>query len=194
MPGEPPFAYSLLFTRSEAGDETRLLVEVQGKRYELVSTQDPTGRDSTESVRALGVEETLSRRLVLGAAATKAGCPPSQLPDGCVVLKGARGTVAAPLTAFSGKDADALRARARAVLGPELAQRIQDLAPLFGRSVEFDAYAEDFLGLLWPEAFGTRRTSAVKGTRTAGCAFDAAFGYPCSEAEKKREGVRFGTR
>jgi hypothetical protein len=187
--GPPAFQYTLLFTRRETGDETRILLEAPSGRYELLSTQDSTGRDSTESVRALGLDETLTRRLVLGLPAKAAGCPAVQGPDGCVVLEGPQGKLAAAFSSFSGEKS--AEVRARAVVSPALAARIQAIAPLFASSIEFDAFGPDFLGLLWPEAFPERHGSPVKGRRDAGCAFDASFGRPCSEAEVRHEAARF---
>jgi len=190
--GASPFQYSVLFRRDEKGDETRLLVEAGGARYELVSTQDPTGRDSTESVRALAPGEAFTRRLVLPRGEPAAGCEAVRSPDACVVLEGPRGKLTTRLSAFAGQDAGPVRERARALLSPALAERLLALAPYMKETVELDAYAEDFLGLLWPERFQERRGAPTKGVRRAGCSFDAEFGYPCSQRELVHERTHFG--
>jgi hypothetical protein len=159
-----------------------------------VSSQDPTGADSTESIRALGLDETLSRRLVLTNGRSVAGCTRVEPPDACVVFTGSKGVVASSLSAFTGKDAAALKARIAALVSPALRERLQALAPIFSSTLELDAYGPDFLGLVWPEGFAARASAPRRGTRSAGCAFDAAFGFPCRPAEEKREAARFGAR
>jgi hypothetical protein len=188
------FEYSVLFTRAEKGDTTRLLLQAPSGRYELVSSQDPTDRDSTESIRALGPGETFTRRLVLTRAKDVAGCEAVEAPDACVVLTGPRGTLASGFSAFSGKGAARLRARGEALLSPALKQSLLELAALFPSSAELDRYGEDMLGLLWPERFGARRAQPREAARAAGCAFDRSFGHPCSPAEERREATRFGVR
>lgn len=189
--GTPAFRYSVLFSRGPKGDETRLLLESAAGRYELVSTQDPSGRDSTESVRALGMEKTVVRRLVLGGPAA-AACEGLQAADACVILSGPGGLMSVPLSTFAGKEAAAVRMRAERIITSELRQRLEALAPLFGTTAELERYSGDFLALVWPETFNVPRGRLTKGTRTAGCPFDASFAHPCSEAELRREVSKYG--
>ena len=97
-------------------------------------------------------------------------------------------------SAFSGKDAARLRARAEGLLSPNLKESLLALALLVPSSAELDRYGEDMLGLLWPERFPARRTQPREAARAAGCAFDRSFGHPCSAAEERREVARFGNR
>jgi hypothetical protein len=188
---EPPaFRYSLLFTRASSGDTTRLLLETATGRYELVSAQDPSDRDSMESVRALPGGETLTRRLILHGFGNVEGCERVRAPDACVILSGPNGRISSGLSAFSGPDATSLRARGEALLTPGLKQSLLALAPLLPSTVELDRYGPDMLGLLWPDRFGERRAKPRIGRRAAGCAFDAGFGYPCTAAEDRREKAR----
>jgi hypothetical protein len=185
----------VLFTRTPEGDTTRLLLETNGRRYELVSTQDTAETRSAESVRAWGVDGgTLERTLVLAHVKEVRGCEQGPEPDGCVTFQGPRGAATLRLSAFAGKDAAAARARARSVVTPALEERLLALAPLMSSTVELDRYGPDFLGLIWPERFGARRAGPRKGTRGAGCAYDATFGFPCSETELRRERARFPAR
>jgi hypothetical protein len=64
------------------------------------------------------------------------------------------------------------------------------LAPLLPVVAEFGSYTKDFLGLVWPERFSASQ-KLVRGERKPGCAFDATFGFPCSDEEKTREARRF---
>ena len=192
---EPPkFEYSVLFTRSASGDTTRLLLEAPGGRYELVSSQDPSDRDSTESIRALPGRETLTRRLVPSGTYKVPGCAAVQSPDACVVLIGPNGTLISGFAAFTGKGAPALRARAEALVTPALKDRLLALSPLVPSSAELDRYGSDFLGLLWPGRFVERQTTPRRAAPERGCAFDASFGYPCSAAEERRDAARNARR
>ncbi|HQR67932.1 MAG TPA: hypothetical protein PLB02_11100, partial [Thermoanaerobaculia bacterium] len=92
---------SILFRRDAGGDETRLLVRCAAGRFELVSRQDPSGRDSTESVRSLEEAETFSRRLVLGGVPEARGCEGVAPGDACAAFSGRNGTLAAGLSALS---------------------------------------------------------------------------------------------
>jgi hypothetical protein len=190
-PLQPRFEYSLLFTRTAAGDETTLLVKTRAGRLELVSRQDASERDSTESLRDLEGNETFTRRLLFAGAPAVEGCEAVKAPDPCLVFTGSRGRLVTGLSAFTGEGASALRQRARQLVSDALERRLRELAAVFRRSVEFEAYLDDFLGLVWPDDFKIGRAGFAKGTRTRGCAFDAEFGYPCSEKERWREGRRF---
>lgn len=182
---------SVLFRRDAAGDETRLLLRCAAGRFELASRQDPSGRDSTESVRSLEEGETFSRRLVLGGAAEAPGCGGVAPGDACAVFSGRNGTLAAGLSAFSGAEAPRLRERGAALVSAELRRRLFGLAGILPWAAEFGSYTGDFLGLIWPEAF-TRPRELRRGARSRGCDFDAGFGHPCSPAEREREEKRFG--
>ncbi len=196
----PPFEISVLFRRSAAGDETRLLVDSPAGRFEMLSSQDPSGRITFESITDRtpgGSGETLSRRLFLPGVPGPVPCPPPDraagepaLDTGCAVFEGVNGKVAASLAAFGGTGGEAIRARARSVVSSPFAARLAALRPLFPRSVEFDAYGDDFVRLAWPEAKGPR-PPRERGVRTPGCAFDAPFGFPCDERDLAMERVRF---
>ena len=186
----PAFRYSVLFTRAPSGDTTRLLLESAAGRYELVSSQDPTDRDSTESIRPLPGTDALTRRLILSRYEAVPGCEGVRAPDACVLFSGPNGRLGAGLTAFSASDAPALRARAGALLPPALKGRLLALAPLLASTVELDRYGPDMLGLVWPERFGERRARPRSGRPASGCAFDARFGLPCTEAEARRDAAR----
>ncbi|HQR46600.1 MAG TPA: hypothetical protein PK598_11385, partial [Thermoanaerobaculia bacterium] len=114
---------SILFRRDAGGDETRLLVRCAAGRFELVSRQDPSGRDSTESVRSLEEAETFSRRLVLGGVPEARGCEGVAPGDACAVFSGRNGTLAAGLSAFSGGGGPRLRERGAALVSPEMRRR-----------------------------------------------------------------------
>jgi len=187
----PDVELSVLFRRDRTGDETRLLVRALAGRFEFVSRQSPSGRDSVESVFSLEERETLTRRLVLGGHADEPACSGVSPKDACVVLTGPGGAVAAGLSAFAGEGAAALREKATALVSSAMRRRLVDLAPSLAGTVDYDAFASDFLGLLWPDAYGPR-APLRRGTRTAGCDFDAAFSHPCSPAEREREEKRFG--
>ncbi len=182
---------SILFRRDARGDETRLLLQCTAGRFELVSRQDPSGRDSTESVRSLEEEETFSRRLVLGGVPTAPGCEKIPPVDACAVFRGRNGSLAAGLSAFSEEGAASLRAKGAALVSPGMARRLVGLAPVLTYAAEFGSYTGDFLGLVWPEVF-SRPLAIRRGTRVRGCDFDAGFGDPCSSSEREREAKRFG--
>ena len=184
---------SILFRRSGAGDETRLLVSAPGGRFELVSAQDAASRTSAESIRSLEEKEMFARRLVLSGVESEPACRGVTSPDACVVFAGKNGVVAASLGDFSGQKAASLRESAAALPSEALRRRLHGLAPLLPRSQDLYVYGPDFLALVWPEVFGARRALAP-GTRTPGCAFDADFGFPCSPEERAREAKRFGPR
>lgn len=179
---------SILFERKQGeGDATRLLVSAPAGRFVFLSTQDPAGRDSTESIRRLPDGETLARRLVLSSFEEIPACSSVRAPDACVVFTGANGSFAAPISAFAGAPA---RERAAALVSPGLRDALFGLAPLLPAVAEFGSYAKDFLGLVWPERFEAPQ-KLVRGEREPGCAFDATFGFPCSPEEKARETKRF---
>jgi len=187
----PDAELSVLFRREKTGDETRLLVRALAGHFELISRQSLSGRDSVESVRSLEEEETLTRRLVLGGHADEPACSGVPPKDACVVLTGRGGALASGLSAFAGVGAAALREKAAALVSPAMRRRLVDLAPSLAGTVDYDVYSSDFLGLLWPDAYGPR-APLRRGTRTAACDFDAGFGHPCSSAERERETKRFG--
>lgn len=176
---EPAFEYSVLFTRSDAGDETRLLLAVGSSRLELLSAQDPSGNDSTESVRDAASGATFRRRLLLSGYTSVPGCAPVRPPDACVLFDGPGGTFATSLGRFHGQGGAAERAGAARAASPALAEKLLALAPLMGVTVELDAYGDDFLRLVWPDRFPRRTGAPKRARRTDGCAFDASFGHPC---------------
>lgn len=182
---------SIFFEREEGrGDETRLLVEAAAGRFVFSSSQNPSFRDSTESVRALSSGETISRRLVLSAFEEIPACSSVRPPDACVVLMGRNGTLSAPISAFAGREGAALRERAAGLVSHGMRDALFALAPLLPSVAEFGSYSKDFLGLVWPERF--REPQALrKGVRKPGCEFEARFGFPCSDEEKAREAKRF---
>lgn len=182
---------SVLFRRDAAGDETRLLVRCEAGRFELASRQDPSGNDSTESVRSLATGETLERRILLRGWEAVAGCEDVRRPDACLLWKGANGRVASRMSQFSGEAAPAARQNVAALVSPAFRESLFSLADILPLAAEFGSYTNDFLGLVWPDSF--RRPAALrKGTRTRGCDFDADFGHPCSAAEREREEKRLG--
>lgn len=182
---------SILFEREEGGDTTRLLVGAPAGRFVFVSTQDPSGRDSTESIRCLPDGETLTRRLVLSRFEEIPSCSSVRVPDACVVFSGVNGSAAAGFAAFSDERAAQTRARAAALVSPAFRDALFTLAPLLPAVAEFGSYGKDFLGLVWPGRF-TRSQSLRKGERTKGCDFDATFGFPCDTRAREREDKRFG--
>lgn len=186
--GTPDLALTVLFTRTTAGDETRHLVETGGARYAFLSRQDPTGADSTESVESIGLSETLSRRLLLKGFEKVEGCEGIKAPDACLLFVGVKGRVGVAMSRLSGDQGPRLREKLRGVMSEPMQKELLGLSSLFARSIEFTAYSGDFLGVLWPGSFVVKNTL---GVRRPGCAFDAAFGYPCSEAERGREAFRF---
>jgi hypothetical protein len=154
---------SIFFEREERGDATRLLVKAPAGRFVFLSSQDPSVRDSTESIRP---------------------------PDPCVVFTAAGGSVASGLGAFAGSQAGPLRGRIAGLVSPGMRDALFALAPILPAVAEFGSYGNDFLGLVWPDRFG-KKQDLRRGERKPGCAFDADFGFPCSDEEKAREAKRF---
>ena len=181
---------SILFEREAAGDRTRLLVRAPAGRFEFLSSQNPSGRDSTESIRRLPDGEMLTRRLVLSAFEEIPACSSVRAPDACLVFRGAGGTVGAGFSDFAGARASLVREKAAALVSPSMRDSLFALAPLLPAVAEFGSYSKDFLALVWPEKFATPQ-KLVRGVRKPGCAFDADFGFPCSASEKAVEGRRF---
>ena len=182
---------SILFERKEReGDATRLLVAAPAGRFVFLSSQDPSGRDSTESIRRLPDGETLTRRLVLSSFEEIPSCSSVRAPNACVVLTGANGTLSAPISGFAGESGVPVRARAAGLVSPSMRDALFALAPLLPTVAEFGSYSKDFLGLVWPDRF-SKPESLRKGERKPGCAFDAEFGFPCSAEEAAREAKRF---
>lgn len=159
-------------------------------RFVFVSSQDPSGRDSTESIRRLPDGETLTRRLVLSTFEEIPACSSVRPPDACVVLTGANGTLAAPISGFAGELGAPLRARAASLVSTGMRDALFGLAPILPAVAEFGSYSKDFLGLVWPQRF-TKAQSLRKGVRKPGCDFDATFGFPCDAAARRREEQRF---
>ncbi|MEO6324390.1 MAG: hypothetical protein ABIT01_01090 [Thermoanaerobaculia bacterium] len=195
VPGEGGFAYSILFSRGAGEDETRLLLLQGAERLELVSRQGGTGSDSLESVRNGATGELFSRRLLLSGYAAIPGCEGVKSPDACLIFSGPNGTVSASLAAFAAQDAPALRTRIAALTSEKFQVGLFGTAPCFDRVLELSSYQDDFLGLVWPERF-RHRTGAIQGgaSRVRGCSFDTGFGFPCTEAERRREETRFGAK
>lgn len=181
---------SIFFEREEKGDATRLLVKAPAGRFVFLSSQDPSGRDSTESIRHLPGGETLTRRLVLSAFEEIPACSLVRAPDACVVFTAAGGSVASGLGAFAGSQAGPLRGRIAGLVSPGMRDALFALAPILPAVAEFGSYGNDFLGLVWPDRFG-KKQDLRRGERKPGCAFDADFGFPCSDEEKAREAKRF---
>jgi hypothetical protein len=155
-----------------------------------VSSQDPSGRDSTESIRRLPDGETLTRRLVLSTFEEIPACSSVRPPDACVVLTGANGALSAPISGFAGESGAPLRARAAGLVSPGMRDALFGLAPMLPAVAEFGSYSKDFLGLVWPQRF-MKSQSLRKGERRPGCDFDATFGYPCDAEARRREEKRF---
>jgi hypothetical protein len=181
---------SILFERESKGDTTRLLVSAPAGRFVLESSQDPSGRDSTESIRRLPDGETLTRRLVLSHFEKIPSCSAVHAPDACVVFSGSNGALSAGLSDFAGARAPATREKAAALVSPGMRDALFALAPLLPAVAEFGSYSRDFLGLVWPGRFSAPQ-KLERGTRRPGCAFDAGFGFPCTDEEKARETKRF---
>ncbi len=184
---------SIFFLREEAGDRTRVLLRAPAGRFVFLSEQDPSGRDSTESIRRLPDGETFTRRLVLSSFEEIPSCSSVRAPDACVVFTGAGGSLASGLGAFAGAKAAPLREQVAALVSPGMRDALFALAPLLPSVAEFGSYSKDFLGLVWPERFAAPQ-SLRRGERKPGCAFDAGFGFPCSAEERAREEQRFGPR
>jgi hypothetical protein len=181
---------SIFFEREETGDTTRLLVKAPAGRFVFVSSQDPRGQDSTESIRRLPDGETLTRRLVLSAFEEIPACSSVRPPDACVVFEGKNGTLATGFSAFSGEKSADTRARAASLASPAMRDALFALAPILPAVAEFGSYSRDFLGLVWPERFSGAQ-KLQRGVRKPGCEFDAAFGFPCDAAARRREEKRF---
>lgn len=181
---------SILFERKEGtGDETRLLVSAPGGRFAFLSSQDFSGRDSAESIRRLGDGESFSRRLLLSSFEEIPACSSVRAPDACVVFTGAGGSVASGIGAFAGAQAGPLRERIAGLVSPSMRAALFALAPILPAVAEFGSYGSDFLALVWPDRFA-RPMNLRRGERKPGCAFDADFGFPCSDEEKAREAKR----
>ena len=182
---------SIFFERKEGlGDATRLLVEAGAGRFVFLSEQDPSFRDSTESIRRLPDGETFSRRLVLSSFEEIPSCSSVRAPDACVVFTGANGSFGAPISGFAGDPGAPLRARAAGLVSPGMRDALFALAPILPAVAEFGSYTADFLGLVWPGRFpGAQKFR--RGIRKPGCAFDATFGYPCDADARRREEKRF---
>jgi hypothetical protein len=169
---------------------TRLLVSAPAGRFVFFSSQNPSGRDSTESIRRLGDGETLARRLVLSSFEEIPACSSVRAPDACAVFTGAGGSVASSLGAFAGAQAGPLRERIAGLVSPGMRDALFALAPILPAVAEFGSYGNDFLALVWPDRF-SKKQDLRRGERKPGCAFDAKFGYPCTDEEKAREAKRF---
>lgn len=204
---EPVFELSVLFLRNGEGDETRLLLATGATRLELFSRQDPTGLDSLELVKDHATGETFSRRLVLPGGPRPEGCAALESTDACLVFTGKGGRLTVPLSAFAKEQAAAgsaasfgaaagmsaasfgaaaIRERLSKLVSEGLAKKLLGLAPVYSRSADFDRYRDDFLALVWP-ALGKRSGAPEVASRVAGCAFDAGFGFPCSDKELARD-------
>ena len=184
-PGPPAVRWSVLFRRSDAEDETRLLVETPGGRWSLLSRQPASGSDTREEVTDTATGETVSRVLTHAPVVLFPECASVRPPDACLVLQGTRGRLAAPLSAFSGDEAAALKRRASAVVSPSFLRRLRGLAPALPIA-DLAFYSEDFLALLDP-ALERPKGPALFAPRGPGCAFDASFGWPCTPDERRRE-------
>jgi hypothetical protein len=159
----------------------------------FLSEQDLSGRDSTESIRRLPDNETVTRRLVLSVFEEIPECSSVRPPDACVVLEGKGGTLATGFSAFSGDRAAATREKAASLVSPAMRDALFGLAPILPSVAEFGSYSKDFLGLVWPGRFsGAQKLQG--GVRKPGCDFDATFGYPCDAEARRREEKRFATR
>jgi len=182
---------SILFERKVGeGDATRLLVSAPAGRFVLLSAQNASGRDSTESIRRLPDGETLTRRLILSSFEDIPACSSVRAPDACVIFTGSGGSVASGLGAFAGTQAAPLREKVAALVSPGMRDALFALAPILPAVAEFGSYGNDFLALVWPDRFA-KPMDLRKGERKPGCAFEAEFGYPCSDEEKAREAKRF---
>ena len=185
---------SIFFEREEGrGDTTRLLLDAGAGRFVFVSSQDPSGRDSTESIRRLPDGETLTRRLVLSTFEEIPACSLVRPPDACVVLTGANGTLSAPISGFAGESGAPLRARAAGLVSPGMRDGLFALAPILPAVAEFGSYSKDFLGLVWPGRFSGAQ-KLQRGVRKPGCDFEATFGYPCDADALRREEKLFAMR
>lgn len=184
-PGPPEVRWSVFFRRSDAEDETRLLVETPGGRWSLLSKQPASGSDTREEVTDTALGETVSRVLTHAPVVLFPECASVRPPDACLVLEGTRGRLAAPLSAFSKGEAAALRRKASAVVSPDFLRRLRGLAPALPIA-DLAFYSEDFLGLLDP-ALARPKGPPLVAPRRPGCTFDASFGWPCTPDERRRE-------
>ena len=184
-PGPPEVRWSVFFRRSDAEDETRLLVETPGGRWSLLSKQPASGSDTREEVTDTALGETVSRVLTHAPVILFPECASVRPPDACLVLEGTRGRLAAPLSAFSKGEAAALRRKASAVVSPDFLRRLRGLAPALPIA-DLAFYSEDFLGLLDP-ALARPKGPPLVAPRRPGCTFDASFGWPCTPDERRRE-------
>ncbi len=183
--GPPRVRWSVLFRRTDAADETRLLVETPAGRWVLVSAQPAVGAGTREEVAVPSLGESVSRSLTYQPLPGVAECARVRPPDACLVLEGSRGRLAAPLSAFSGEGAAVLKRRAAGLVSPAFLARLAGLAPALGVP-DLAFYADDFLALLDP-AFSRPQGPGLTAPRLPGCAFDESFGYPCTADEKRRE-------
>lgn len=184
-PGPPAVRWSVLFRRTDAGDETRLLVETPSGRWTLRSSQPAEGSATREEVTDTGLGETVARTLTHAPVAGVAECSAVRPPDACLILEGSRGQLAGPLSAFSREGGAALRRRAAGLVTPAFLARLRGLAPALPVA-DLAFYAEDFLALLDP-ALARRKGPDLVAPRAPGCAFDASFGWPCTADERRRE-------
>lgn len=182
--------WSVLFRRTETGDETRLLVETAAGRWILLSTQPASGASTREEVSSPRLGEGVARVLSHAPLPGTPECARVAPPDACVVLEGSRGRLAAPLSALSGERSAALRAKAAAVVSPAFLADLRGLAPALPIS-DLAFYAEDFLALLDPALARSASTAPPNAPRMPGCAFDATFGWPCDADETRREAWLF---
>jgi hypothetical protein len=188
----PPFQLSILFRRDAKGDGTHILLGAASGRLELAASQGPEGDDSEETIIDPDGGERFSRRLHLPSTRRPAECAGVREMDGCLVFKGRVGERTVPLSGLvAGPDGDRLRAEVCALVTERLAGKITSLAPFFARSVEFDRFGDDFLSLVWPKLAWKRPRETEQPERGPGCAFDATFGYPCTERERELEKRRF---
>lgn len=183
--GPPRLGWSVLFRRTETEDETRLLVATPSGRFVLVSTQPADETRTREEVTVPALGESVSRLLAHRAPAGVPECTGVNPPDACVVLEGKRGSLAAPLSAFSGDEGPTLRRRAAGVVSPTFLEHLKGLAPAL-RVADLAFYAEDFLAFLDP-AFARPKGPDLTAPRLPGCAFDETFGFPCTADERRRE-------
>jgi len=183
---------SIFFEREEGrGDTTRLLLEARAGRFVFVSSQDPSGRDSTESIRRLPDGETFTRRLVLANFEDIPACSLVRPPDACIVFSGSGGSFATGFAAFSDERAASTRSRAAGLVSPPMHDALFAVGSLLPAVAEFGSYSKDFLDLIWPGRFSAAQ-KLEHGVRKPGCDFDATFGFPCDARAREREGKRFG--
>ena len=164
-------------------------METPAGRYVLLSTQPADGTRTREEVESPALGERVSRVLTQNGAPGIAECDRVRPPDACVVLEGARGRLAAPLSAFSGERGSGLRQRAAGLVSPAFLRQLRGLAPALSVT-DLAFYSEDFLAFLDP-ALARPPGRDLVAPRLPGCAFDATFGYPCTAEEKRREAWLF---